>query len=272
MCDLLVGHGGLHGVGGHQVRTVDHERLRLLVQVRNHGAYGELDPLRRSLSDLDVVLLAHVVLDVVVEHVSGSLHALLLHDASEGDHGDLRGTAAYVHHHVPFRRLHVKADTERGGHRFVDQVDFAASGMLAGIAHGADLHLGGSRRDSDHDLEVGGEEGPPLAVDLLDEALDHHLSRLEVGDDPVPEGPDGLYPGICVFMHQFRRLPDGDAFLGAVVDSHYARLVENDFVIVEYDGVRRAEVHCNFLSQKRKCHNLMSSLVLSVEQKPLYNL
>ena len=119
--------------------------------------------------------------------------------------------------------------------------------MLAGVAYGPDFHLGTTGRYSDHYLEVGGEKGFLLVIDLLDESLDHHLRRVKVGDNAVAQGPDGLDAGIGMLMHQLGLLADSDAFLGIIVYSDNARLVKHLLVVSENDRVGSAEVHCYFL-------------------------
>ena len=196
------------------------------------------------------MLLAHVVLDVAVEHISGGVDALLHHDATKGDHGDLGGASTYVNHHVASRRLDVETDTKSRGHRLVDEIDIPASGVFAGVTHGTDLHLRASGRDSHHNLEVRCENGRSLVVDLLDESLDHHLGGVEVRDHAVPERPDCLDSGICVLVHELGLPTDRDAFARVVVYRDNARRVQHNLVIPENDGVGRSKIHCYLLSQK----------------------
>ena len=129
-----------------------------------------------------------------------------------------------------------------------------AAGVLRGVADGADLDFRRTGRDADDDLEVRREEALVLGIDLADKAADHHFGRLEVGDDPVPERADGLDAGVGPFVHQLGLLADGDALVGMVVDGDDRRLVEGDLVILEDDGVRRAQVDGQFLCQKVECH------------------
>ena len=76
------------------------------------------------------MLLPEVVLDVARENVTCGADAVLLHQAAKGDHGDLSGASAYVHHHVPLRGEDVQTDAECGRHRLVHQIDVPSSGML----------------------------------------------------------------------------------------------------------------------------------------------
>ena len=142
--DLLVGDCRLDRVRGHQIRTVHNVWLRFFVQIRNHGSDRDLDLLRRGLSDLDVVLLAHVVLDVAVEHVAGRGDAFLLDDAAERDDGNLGCSASDVHHHASFRLLDFEPDSEGCSHRFVDEENVTSAGVLGGVPDRPDLDFGAS--------------------------------------------------------------------------------------------------------------------------------
>ena len=200
------------------------------------------------------MLLAEIILDVAGEDVPCGADAFLEHQAAEGDDGYFGCAAADVDDHASLGLEHLEAYTECGGHGFVNEEDVTASGVLGGVAHGPDLHFGGTGRDAYDHLEVGGEEAAVLAVDLLDEALYHHFRGVEVGDHAVPQRAYGLDARIAAFVHQLGLLADGDALAGIVVDSHYAGFVQHYVVVLVDDGVGRSEVYCEFLVEKRKCH------------------
>ena len=254
MGDFLVGDEGLYRVAGHQVGTADQERLRFHVQLGDDGAHGNLDLLRRGLAHLDHMLLAQVVLDIGREDVTRHPDGILLDDAAQGDDGDFRGAASDVHHHVAFRGFHVQADTEGGGHGFVDQVDVAAAGVLRRVAHSPDFHFRRAGRNAHHQLEVGGEQAAVTGVHLLDEAADHHFRRVEVGDNAVTERTHCLDAGIRFFVHQFSLLAQGDALPCLVVDGNDRRLVQGNLVILENDGIGSAQVDSQLLIQESKRH------------------
>ena len=86
---FLAGDGYLNGVGGHQVGTTDDEGLGGFLQVGNGCAYADLYLLGSNLTYFDVVLLAHVLLYVGCEHVSGHPDGLAGNDAAKRDDGDL---------------------------------------------------------------------------------------------------------------------------------------------------------------------------------------
>ena len=140
-----MGDGRLHRVCGHEVGAADHERLRSFVsEIGYDGAYCDLDLLGSDFADLDIVLLAQIVLDVAGEHVAGRPDAGLLDQASERDHGDFGGASSDVHDHVSLRGFDVKSDSQGRGHGFENQVHISSSCVLGRVAHGPDFDLGGA--------------------------------------------------------------------------------------------------------------------------------
>ena len=241
-------------MAGHEVRTPHEEGFGFGVQLGEDGTDRDLDLLRRGLAHADDVLLAQVVLDVGREDVAGHADGVLLDDTAQGDDGDLGGAASDVDDHVALRRLHVQADTEGRGHRFEDQVDVTAAGVLGGVADGADLHFRGAAGDAHDQLQVRGEEAAVPGVDLADETADHHLGRVEVRDHAVAQRTDGADAGVRLLMHELGLLAEGDALVGCIVDGDDGRLVQNDLVVLEDDRVGGAKVHCELLVQETECH------------------
>ena len=170
------------------------------------------------------------------------------------DDGYFGGAAAYVNYHAAPRVEHRQPDSERRCHRLVDEENVASPGMLGGVANGTDLNFGRSGRNSHYNLKVRGEEAVTLAVNFLDEAADHHLRRVEVGDHAIAQRPDGLDAGVCPFLHQLGFLAYSDTLVGIIVNGYDARLVQHYLVILIDDGVGRSKVDCQFLIQKRKRH------------------
>ena len=262
----LVGDEGLDRVAGHEVRTPHEEGFGFGVQLGEDGAHRDLDLFRRGFTHADDVLLAQVVLDVGREDIAGHADGVLLDDTAQGDDGDFGGAAADVDDHVALRRLDVQADTEGRGHRFEDQVDVPAAGVLGGVTDGTDLHFRGAAGDAHDQLQVRGEEAAVPGVDLADETADHHLGRVEVRDHAVHLGrvevrdhavtqrTDGADAGVRLLMHELGLLAEGDALVGGIVDGDDGGLVQNDLVVLENDRVGRAKVHCELLVQETECH------------------
>ena len=126
--------------------------------------------------------------------------------------------------------------------------------MLGGVADGADLHFRGAAGDAHDQLQVRGEKAAVTGVDLADETADHHLGGVEVRDHAVAERTDGADAGIRLLVHQLGLLAEGDALVGCIVDGDNRGLVEHDLVILENDGIGRAEVYSELLVEETECH------------------
>ena len=165
------------------------------------AAYGELDALCQGGAYLDAVYALHVVLDVGGELVACYADALVGDDAAQGDDGNLGGAAAYVDNHVAFGCLDVEAYAECGRHGLVNHVDVASAGVLGAVAHGAELDFGGAGGDAYDHAQRGGEPAA-LAADHLNQAANHVLGGVEVGDDAVDHGAHGTDARTLLAFHE----------------------------------------------------------------------
>ena len=217
---------------------------------RERGADLDLDLLGGALADEEVVRLARVRDDRLVELVAGDPHRLAVDDAGEGDDRDVGRAAADVDDHVArrFGDRHPRADRRR--HRFLDQVHFAGLGAHRAVFDGAPLDLGDLRRHADDDPRP---QPAAALVRLADEVGQHLLGGFEVGDDAVLHrldrgdvagrpaqhllgfGADGLDPPVDRVERDNRRLADDDA-LAAREDA----------------GVGRAEIDGQIVGETRE--------------------
>ena len=135
-----------------------------------------------------------------------------------------------------------QAGTDGGRHRLLDQVDAAGAGTLGTFLDGALLDRGGARGHAD-DHPRAGEAA--AAIHPADEVLDHLLRDLEVGDDAVAQGADGLDVAGRAADHLLGLVADGQDLLAPVLvaDRHHGRLVEDDAAALDVDQrVGRAEI------------------------------
>jgi hypothetical protein len=147
----------------------------------------QLDALRGGVADQHAVVATHVGHDRFVEAVAADAHRLRIDDAVQRDHRNLGGAAADVDHHRAARLGHRHAGANRGGHRFLDQVDLAGAGLFRRLLDRAALHLGAAGRHADQHARAGAQEA--RLVHLADEVLEHLLGVGEVGDDAVLHRP-----------------------------------------------------------------------------------
>ena len=139
-------------------------------------------------------------------------------------------------------------DPDGSGHRLLDQVHLAGSGMHGGVLHGTLLNLGNATRDSDHDA---GSHEPTLTAGLGDEVAQHRLGNFKVGDDSILQG---AYRGDVAgraSQHPFGLFTDGKNLGGAGLDRNNGRLAQDDAVILDIDQrVGGAEIDADIAGEK----------------------
>src|SRR5204862_5105045 len=97
----------------------------------------DLDLFGRALADHQVVLLADVGGDRLVELVAANAERGRHHDATERNHGDLARAAADIDDHVAGRPADGDVGADGSGERLLDQVGRASAGLEGGIANRA---------------------------------------------------------------------------------------------------------------------------------------
>jgi hypothetical protein len=169
--------------------------------------------------------------DRLVHPVATDADRARIDDIGKAEHGDLGRAAADVHDHGAGRigDRHARADRRRDGFR--DQARLPRARRQDRLANGALFHGRRAVGDADDDLGLG--EGRAL-VDLADEVLDHLLGHVEIGNDPVAHGADGLDRAGRPAQHQLGVLAEGQRLLQAVLD-----LVGDDRRLVQHDALAR---------------------------------
>ena len=166
----------------------------------------------------------------------------------ERDHGHLGRAAADVDDHVAGRLGDRQAGADRGGHRLLDQVGLARAGRERRLLDRALLDAGHAGRHADDDARM----RPAILMDLLDEVPEHLLGHLEVGDDAVLEGPDGLDVARRAAQHALGLDADRVHLAGALVDRDDRWLGEHDAATAHVDErVGRAEVDGHVAAAER---------------------
>jgi hypothetical protein len=206
----------------------------------------QLDALGGGFADQGAVGTAHVVDDRFVEAVAADAHRLRVDDAVERDHRDFGGAAADVDDHRAAGLGHRQAGADRGGHRFLDQVHLARTGLLGRFLDRAALHVRRAAGHAHQHARTGLEEA--RLVHLLDEVLQHFLGVGEVGDHAVlHRSHRGDVAGRAA-EHLLGFAADrGDravAAVGAIVAHRdHRRFVQDDALAADEDeGVGRAQV------------------------------
>src|SRR5947207_1024831 len=171
---------------GDEVSAAD-LHLQLAVE-RQGGTDLDLDLLRRSVADHQVVLLADVGRDRLIELVAADPERSRHDDPAEGNDGDLTRPAADVDDHVAGRSADRDVGPDRGRERFLDEEGLLGPGLERGVANGPLLDARDAGRDADHHLGPA-DPDPPLRR-LADEELEHRFGDDVVGNDAVLHRPD----------------------------------------------------------------------------------
>ena len=228
--DHLAGGDGEHpGQPGHEAAALDlHGDL---LRPGEHAADGHFQLLRGAVADEDVVPLADVLDDRLAEGVAGHLDGGGLHDAGQGDHGDIGGAAADIHHHmaVGLGDIHPRADG--GGQGLLDEVHPPGAGLDARVNDGALLHLGdaGGHADNHPGLEH------PHGGHLADELPQHPFGHIVVGDNALPQGTDGHNVAGGLAQHLLGLCAHLEQLAGVLVQRHHRRLPQHNTLVLDID-------------------------------------
>ena len=169
----------------------------------------------------------------VTRHLQGGGDGNAVH----AQHGNIRGAAANVHHHVAVGVLDVQSRTQGRRQRLFDQEHTAGTGLNGGVDHAALLNLGNTAGNTDDHTGLGGENrGLGGGFEHFAQHFDGHfvvrnnavLQRTHghhVAGGPVQHIPGGgadlkNFTGVSVHRHN-RGLPDHQAL--AVGINQYIR-------------------------------------------------
>ena len=171
----------------HEVASADvHRTVR--IGRHNRRADGDLDLLRRALTDHEVIHALDVLNDGGVHLIAADADGAARDDAAERDHGNLRRAAADIDDHAPRRFFDGKSRTDCCCHRFLDEICLSRARLLCSINDGTLLHLGDSRGHADHHTRTNERLGTHR---LADEILQHRLRHVEVRNDAILHRANG---------------------------------------------------------------------------------
>ena len=252
--DHLAGGDGEHpGQTGHQTAALDlHGDL---LRAGEHAADGLFQLLGGAVADQDIVLAADILHHGLVELVTGGLDRGGLHHAAQGDHGDIGGAAADIHHHVAVGLGDVDARADGGGHGLLDEIGPAGTRLDAGIHHGALLYLGDAGGDADE--QTGLEQGE--GGHFFDEFLQHPLRHVIVGDDAVPQGTHGYDVAGGTAQHGLGLGAHLQQLAGVLVHGHHRGLPQDHALALDiYQNRSGTQVDTNVF--REQAHILCSTL------------
>ena len=219
--------------------------LRRVVEVLYCRAHLYLYQLRGTFTHVKVMFLTHIFNDLVGEIIAGDAYRLVCHYAAECDNGDLCCSAAYIDYHIAHRFKHIDADTDSGCHWLMYEAHLFSAGLFCAIFHSPLLHLGNTRRYSYHHPQCRREESV-VEFHHLDKLAKHIFRRLEVSDDTVTQRPNSLDILMGLAMHHHSAFAHSHNLVGVTLDSNNRRLIDDNLVIIDDEGVGGAEVYCQF--------------------------
>src|SRR5262249_6555819 len=192
----------------------------------------DLDLFGRALSDQQVVLAFQVIHDGFIHLITRHPDGTRIHDAREGNDGDIGRSAANIDHHVSTWFRNGKAGSNGCHHRLFYQVNLARLCAVSRVHDGALFYLGNFRRDTNHDARM---HHHLAVVRLLNEVVQHLLGDLEVGDYTVFHRLDGHDIAGRAAQHLFGFLADGFDFACVFVDGDDRWLVDDDALALGVD-------------------------------------
>src|SRR5665213_889867 len=181
--------------------------------------------------------------------IRSDANRLTRHDSAERDNGDLGRSSTDVHNHVAGRLVNRQTCADRSGHRLFDDVGLSRTGELGGFHDGALLDTGDTRGNTNDHARL----CEAALVNAVDEVAQHLLADLEVRDDAVLQGSDGLDVARGATDHALGFGADGERLAVFDVDRDHRRLVQHDAAAADVDQrVRSSEVDRHVTAQKRE--------------------
>src|SRR6056297_2112726 len=230
---VLGADGDRLGKAVDQIAAAHLDLVALLALGEHGGADPHLDLLGGTVADQQVLLVADVADDRLVELVAGDAQALAHHDSAQADDGDVRRAPADVDDHRAGGLGDVDAGPDGGGQRLLDQERLACADLAGRLQDGATLDLGHAGGDAHHD--VGPEETAGAGDDLAYERLEHLLGQVVVGDHAVPHRPDGGDVARRAPQHAVRLVADRLDLAGVPHHGDHGRLAEHDALALDVD-------------------------------------
>jgi len=121
------------------------------------GANGDLHPLRRLVTDKEIVLAPDVVHNGLVDLFAGDTDRAAIDNAGKADDSNFGQARTDVHDHAPGRLRDGQARPDSRGHGFFDKIHFALPRGFSGLFRCPLLYGRDVTRNGDNDLRFCGE-------------------------------------------------------------------------------------------------------------------
>ena len=230
LVDLHRGDGLRPGHAGDQV-AARHVHGHL-VGLGNGAADAHLDLVRRALADEQVVLLAQVADDGVIEVIAADAVAGGDDHLAHGQHRDVSHSGAHVHDHGAVGLAEVDAHAQRRRHGAIQQLRVPGARVEHQVDDGALLHV----------IDAGGHgnhrPGPVeevLAAGVKDELPHHGVEQAKIPHGSLPKGPDGHHVAGGAPDHAIGVAAHGEHRVGVPVQRNHRRLAQHDALAPHID-------------------------------------
>ena len=136
MCNLLIAHRNFHWKCCNTVRPMNNEFLRsLIAKLRQCRTNMYLNPLCHTFTHFDVMLTAHILLNVSSKIVTCRTNGVITNDTTQRNDCNFGATTTNINDHITFRCLYINTNTDSSSHRFENQIHVTTVCMLCTVAH-----------------------------------------------------------------------------------------------------------------------------------------
>ena len=205
------------------------------------GAQGDLDLLRCALTDEQIVLLAQVADDGVVEVIAAVAHAGSLDHLTGGQHGDVRHTSAHIHHHAAVGLLEVHAHAHSGGDGTIQQLGTLGARVEEDADQAALFRLVHAGGNGQHHAGTAEEA---LADDHAHEVAEHGVGQLKVADHALAQRAQRQHIAGRAADHSIGLRAHSQHLLAHALNGDYCRLAQHDaLALLINQHVGRAQIN-----------------------------
>ena len=136
MCNLLIAHRNFHWECCNTIRPMNNEILRgLITKIRQCRTNMYLNPFCHTFTHFDVMLTAHILLNVSSKIVTCRTNRVITNDTTQRNNSNFGATTTNINDHITFRCLYINTNTDSSSHRLEDQIHVTTVCMLCTVAH-----------------------------------------------------------------------------------------------------------------------------------------
>ena len=206
---------------------------------------------RGSLPDEQVELPPGELGDLLINLVTTDADRMGEHYSTQGNDRNLGGATSDVNNHAPSRFVNRQSRTNRGGHRFFNEVRLAGTSIHRGILYRALLDFCYARRHTDDD--PGTRSDRETVMDLADEIPKHVFDGFEVRNDPVTQRTDSHDVRRRASDHSLGFGANRQDAAGSLVHRHNRGFGDHHTLVSDiHQGVCGPEINANVLGKQTK--------------------